>query len=74
MTSLTITVLLTLLCVRVNAVPVEKFYPFGLNHGDTALPKNVRDTVSAEISLRVPVNFYGTSYSSLYVSIDGRRV
>ena len=54
--------------VRVDAIPVDKFYPFGSEHGDAALPKNARETSTSEITLRVPVKFYGYEYSQLYVS------
>lgn len=67
-TSLLLTIFVTLSRVRIDAVPVEKFYPFGSEHGDTALSKNARETSSPEIQLRVPVKFYSDLYNSLYVS------
>ena len=53
---------------HVSAVSVNKFYPFGVEYGDVALPKNARETVSPEIPLRTAMKFYGSEYNSLYVS------
>lgn len=52
----------------VVAVSVNKFYDFGIEHGDKELSKLQYQASSDELKLKVPVKFYGESYSSLYVS------
>ncbi len=51
-----------------NAIPIQKFYQFGVEHGDAELPRIFHESSSPEISLTVPVKYYGESYSSVFVS------
>ncbi|CAG0901758.1 unnamed protein product [Darwinula stevensoni] len=45
--------------------------PFGLQHGDQSLLREVDDFGSREIPLTTPIVFYGHIYQSLYVNANG---
>lgn len=62
------TVLLLVLFSRgsVNSLSVSELFPYGVNQ-DQSLPKE-NDISSAEVQLSSPITFYGTEYSTLYVS------
>lgn len=49
------------------AVPLSSFYSYGLPAGDEKLFQNDDETSPVYI-LPTPFNFFGTSYSTLYVS------
>lgn len=56
-----------------NAIPIDKFYPFGRDNGDSQLETTSSvnaDTVNGEITLKVPIKFYGDSYTAIYVSAN----
>ena len=60
--------LLLILCTPFGtAIPLSSFYPFGSSAGDTGLGP-IDDGSSAAISLPTSVSFYGTSYTSIFVS------
>ena len=52
----------------VAAIPRERLYPFGSDHGDSRL-EEADDISSTEIALNVPVAFYDDVFYSIYVSI-----
>lgn len=56
---------LILTSVNVQSIPLENFYPFGVESGDAALPK-VLDTSSSQINFSF--TFFGQSHNQLYVS------
>jgi len=49
------------------AVPIDKFYNFGVPHGDTALPKGFLER-SDRIRLRDGFNFLGDRIYNIWVS------
>jgi hypothetical protein len=56
------------LCVSVcYAIPRELLYPHGVGT-DQVLPEDQDEAASPEITLKVPIVFYGETYSSIYVS------
>jgi len=59
---------LIVLCVSLcSAIPRELLYPYG-DGEDQALPQEQDEASSPEISLNVPIVFYGETYNSIYVS------
>ena len=54
----------------VHCLPLSMFYPFGIGSGDSKLVSG-DDLVSEKIQLNYSMSCFGTSYSSLYVSIIG---
>ena len=61
------TVLLLMLRSYGSGVPLASFYPFGSSAGDTSLgPTN--DGTSPPILLPSPFTFFGSPFSTLYVS------
>lgn len=48
--------------------PLSQFYSFGSAAGDNSLPAN-DDQYTSSIPVSVPFPFFGSSYSSVYVSI-----
>lgn len=55
---------------QVHGNPVSlKFFPFGPQHDDNLLTKDVDDVSSPEVRLKTPVMFYGTQYTGIYVSL-----
>jgi hypothetical protein len=60
---------LVLLCVSLcSAIPKELLYPYGTGT-DQVLPQDQDEASSPEISLQVPIVFYGETYNSIYVSL-----
>ena len=60
--------LLLMLCTPFGtAIPLSSFYPYGSADGDTVLPPS-DDGSSSAISLPTPYLYYGTSYTSIFVS------
>lgn len=57
-----------LLPTTVTGFPLSQFYPFGSAAGDSSLPAN-DDESTPSIPLAVRFPFFGSSYSSLYVSM-----
>ncbi|KAK7591209.1 hypothetical protein V9T40_002822 [Parthenolecanium corni] len=57
--------------VGIDAVPLGRFYSYGPEVGDSELPKTQHEVSSPEISLRVPIKYYGESYTSLFVNSNG---
>lgn len=51
----------------VNGFPRSQFYPFGTTATDNYLPAN-DDGSTSRIPISVPFPFFGSSYSSVYVS------
>ena len=51
-----------------SAVPLTNFYPFGGDRGDQVLPPN-DDESSPAISLNVSFPFFGTDFSTMFVSL-----
>ena len=51
----------------VAAIPLEQFYPFGLDAGDNLLNRTL-DGSSSKISLPRPLPFFGKSFDDIYVS------
>ena len=47
--------------------PLSQFYPFGATAGDSNLPAN-DDGSTSSIHISVPFPFFGSSYSSVFVS------
>jgi len=58
---------LLLLAGVVGAVPRDRLYPFGADHGDQRLPPSDEGS-SPEFELSTPVHFYDEVYNTLYVS------
>ena len=54
------------------AIPLSSFYSYGSAAGDSSLP-TTDDGSSNAISLPSPFLFFGTAYTSLYVSFDFTR-
>ena len=48
--------------------PLSQFYPFGATAGDSNLPAN-DDGSTSSIHISVPFPFFGSSYSSVFVSV-----
>ena len=63
---LLLTTFVLLASCRVSAIPLENFYLFGSDVGDTLLHRNDDDS-SNDITLRA-FNFFGRMFSSIYVS------
>ena len=60
--------LLLLLCTPFGAaIPLSSFYSYGSAAGDTLLSPN--DDSSSTIQLPSPFLFFGTPYSSIFVSL-----
>lgn len=60
---------LIVLCVSLcSAIPRELLYPHGAGE-DQVLPQDQDEASSSEISLKVPIVFYGETYNSIYVSL-----
>ena len=60
--------LLLILCTPFGtAIPLRSFYPFGESAGDTGLGP-IDDGSSAAISPPTSFSYYGTSYTSIFVS------
>jgi len=60
---------LFVLCVSLcSAFPRELLYPHGTGE-DQVLPRDQDEASSPEISLKVPIVFYGETYNSIYVSL-----
>lgn len=56
--------------------PLSQFYPYGSSAADSNLPAN-DDGYTSSIPISVPFPFFGSSYSSVYVSIctrNGKRI
>lgn len=47
---------------------IPKLFPYGLNHIDANLPRDVDDVSSREIRLQTPIVLYGHQYTSVFVS------
>ena len=62
-----LTLLLSSMMPYGTAVPLSSFYSYGSAAGDTSLPPN-DDNSSSPITLPTPFNFYGTFYSTVFVS------
>ena len=61
-------VLMLLLCVPSGiAVPLSSFYSYGSAVGDSVLPPT-DDGSSPAITLPAPFRFYGTNYTTIFVS------
>jgi hypothetical protein len=59
---------LIVLCASlISAIPTELLYQHGPGT-DQVLPQDQDDASSPEISLKVPIVFYGETYNSIYVS------
>ncbi|XP_063236036.1 nidogen isoform X2 [Bacillus rossius redtenbacheri] len=61
---------LLLLAAACQAIPREELYPYGQSL-DASLPRELDDCASPEITLRVPIHFYGEVYHSVYVNSNG---
>lgn len=62
---------LIVLCVSLcSAIPRELLYPHGAGE-DQVLPQDQDEASSPEISLKVPIVFYGETYNSIYVNSNG---
>jgi hypothetical protein len=60
---------LIVFCVSLcSAIPRELLYPHGTGT-DQVLPQDQDEASSPEISLKVPIVFYGETYNSIYVSL-----
>lgn len=57
----------------VISYPLSQFYPFGSIAADNNLPAN-DDGFTSSIPISVPFPFFGSSYSSVYVSICTRML
>ena len=55
-----------LLAADVAAIPLEQFYPFGVDSGDSFLPKNDDGSTSA-IELPSQFSFFGRMFGEIYV-------
>ena len=62
-----LTLLLSSMMPYGTAVPLSSFYSYGSAAGDIALPPTDDDS-SPTITLPIPFNFYGTKYSTVFVS------
>ena len=62
-----LTLLLSSMMPYGTAVPLSSFYSYGSAAGDTSLPPN-DDNSSSPITMTTPFNFYGTIYSTVFVS------
>jgi hypothetical protein len=51
----------------VHAIPLRQFYPFGIDAGDSVLPR-FDDGVSDAIPLLPGFRYFGSSYTNIYVS------
>ena len=51
-----------------TAIPLESFYPFGVDSNDSFLPPN-DDGSSERIFLNRPFPFFGSRHTSLFVSV-----
>lgn len=60
-------IMVLILATIVQSVPESLMYPYGLVHGDSRLPSS-DDISSEETILFVPIIFYNSSFSSIYVS------
>lgn len=60
--------LILLHCVEL-AVPLEEFYPFGLDEGDSQTIEQ-DDGGSGLVAISVAFPFFGERHTGLYVSID----
>ena len=61
--------LLLMLCTPFGtAIPLSSFYPCGSAAGDAVLPPS-DDGSSSAVSLPTPYLYYGTSYTSIFVSL-----
>lgn len=67
---LTVVLLLACLTLATLAAPRDAFY----QHGDTKLPTDQYDVSSPEITLKVPIVFFGDVYTTIYVSSVSRAV
>ncbi|XP_052256418.1 nidogen-1-like [Dreissena polymorpha] len=63
-------VLCVCLVVRVDAVPLRLFYPYGESRGDETLDRG-DDVSSQEIQLTTPMFFYDGFYPSVFVNSNG---
>lgn len=69
-------ILLCIWCISFAALPPQvhgnplslKLFPFGPQHEDILLTKDVDDVSSPEVRLKTPIMFYGTQYTGIYVS------
>lgn len=59
---------LLVLASEVRSLPKDQFYPFGANHGDAHLPKDVEDVSSPEVKLKTAIKFFTREYVGIYVS------
>ncbi|XP_021945973.1 nidogen isoform X2 [Folsomia candida] len=53
-----------------DGVP-PKMFPYGLDHVDVNLPRDVDDISSPEIRLQTPIVLYGQQYTSVFVNQNG---
>ncbi|KAF2367526.1 EGF domain [Trinorchestia longiramus] len=53
-----------------QSLPYERLYSHGESWGDRPLPPS-DEVSSSEVPLRVPFLFYGASYSSLFINMNG---
>ena len=57
-----------LLTIDVTAIPLEGFYPFGFQNGDTRVERTL-DGSSINITLPLPFAFFGEYYDDIFVSV-----
>ena len=60
--------LLLVSCLLLTAIPLERFYPFGVQSGDTLVERTL-DGSSPNINLPLPFVFFGEYYDIIYVSM-----
>ena len=64
---ISLVLVITLLSNEVSTIPLDEFYLFGGNAGDSLLDRNDDDT-SPEIVLNPGFNFFGRAFTSIFVS------
>ena len=57
---------LLILSGSVGAVPLDRFYPFGLENNDRSLPRS--DDGGSLLNLETGYIFFGEFYNTIYVS------
>ena len=60
-------VLFNVLQIVYMRVELDDFYPYGLENGDTAVPRN-DDGSSGRVNIRFPFPFFDNEHESLFVS------
>ncbi|CAG0918033.1 unnamed protein product, partial [Notodromas monacha] len=69
--AVSVAVLLLVSSVVVVSGLWNELLPFGPEEGDVSLPSDRDDVSSPEVTLKVPIWFYGDSYDSIYVNSNG---